>query len=1093
MAELREELNLGGDWTLVVDPENQGVRASWFESPPQSDALTVHVPAVWDLWLPDYDGVGWYFRQFEVPPEWVGDHVELHFEGVNYYAGVWLNGVGIGAHEGGYTPFAVDASAVLQPGMNRLAVRVIDPKGPDGFGHFKPAELPIAKEMGYWSFGGIWGEVLLKRMPRTRITDVFVKPDLRRKRIMVETTGENIPEDAHIRLTVADTSWQAEGALGAIAVKTPQFIPWHPDAPHLYQLHAELCTGQTVIDRVSVRFGMREFTVKDNRFHLNHRPIYVKGVLYQPDYARTLAAPADIAMARQEIALSKEAGFNMMRLHIRPAPKSILELADELGMLLYEEPSIGWIKQSEYMQKRCETSVREMILRDRNHPSVVIWGMLNETGNADYVTHGGAQTIKDDLCRLARTLDPTRVIIDDSAGVNATREPSRMMRPFRDTFTVYDDLHIYQRAPVDNRIRQYYQNSGEPEQLSILSEFGFGGPEDLVDVLEQYGEERETLKDARFLQKMLDACCQGFRERGLDRLFGDMSGFFQAAQALQSDAVYAQIDAIRANPKVQGYCYTQLSDAGHEFCAGFLDRWRRPKPALQSLAEAQRPMRPLIFLGKTNLCLREKAEITVLLANEAHVSDTADLSLQVVGPTNQVLWKKKRSVKIPRHQSDLWNGVISASGSSGTHRFVVRLMKGMTVLAEASQEFHVFEQAPPSTTAVHILDPHGQWHDAIAPFAKPDNILAPVHIIPPLANTIRAYPDNELMQILAQVKSGAIAVFFSPPDDWNDLAALLDPNIAATPKDAVGGFLPACHYVKLHPLFDKLPARGLMRQPYANVVPGKTFIEMSDEDVCGTFDTTPIAAGNYMVGETTWWGSDILIKRYGGGRIVFTHLRVLENLDEDPVAGRLFVNMLNHFGIRSVPPAAPVPPDQKAVEWLRAQRVQHVRRWMVAGEFPNWDECSGFDTPYPPETHIDFQAVYRGWYQPARWRRWYSCAQSKHIVDLQAVFEPVFQWYPKFDRSVAYACAEITCERRLETSLRIGFMNATRVWVNGAVVFETRRQVPHDQFETDTASITLRQGKNTLLVKCAKIPGPFKFSIDFEDDATKTQHIKWWK
>ena len=118
----------------------------------------------------------------------------------------------------------------------------------------------------------------------------------------------------------------------------------------------------------------------------------------------------------------------------------------------------------------------------------------------------------------------------------------------------FDDLHIYQRAPVDNLIRNYYRNSGEPEQLVTISEFGFGGPEDLEDVLAQYGEERETLKDARFLQKMLDACKQGFEERALERVFGDISGFFKAAQVLQCDALRAQIDALRANPKISGYC-----------------------------------------------------------------------------------------------------------------------------------------------------------------------------------------------------------------------------------------------------------------------------------------------------------------------------------------------------------------------------------------------------------------------------------------------------------------------------------------------------------------------------------------------------------
>jgi hypothetical protein len=1094
MSYSREKLNLGGTWLLATDPEDCGIRDGWYERFPEDRAMPVTVPAVWDLHIPDYDGVGWYRHVFELDASWLDSHLEVRFAGVNYFAEAWLNGQPVGFHEGGYTPFALDLDGRARAGGNELVVRVIDPKGPEGFGIFKPKELPIAKETGYWSFGGIWGEVVLARLPHARLTDVFIQPDLRRKRVVADVYVSGCPDGAEVQLRVEDTDYAASGRPGRILVDMEHFDTWSHEHPVLYRMSAVLRLGNEILDRITLPFGMREFGVKDNRFHLNHRPIFLRGALYQPDYARSLAAPESEAAARHEIESAKAAGFNLLRLHIRPAPEILLKLADEIGMLLYAEPSIGWIKSSEFMKARCEQSVREMILRDRNHPSVVIWGMLNETGNADYVTHGGAQEIKDDLCLLARGLDPTRVIIDDSAGVNATREPSRMIRPYRDVFEAFDDLHIYQRAPVDNLIRAYYANNGEPDQLALISEFGFGGPEDLPDVLEQYGEDHGRIKDARFLKQMLDAILPGFEERGLDKMFGDFSGFCAAARQLQCDAARSQIEAMMSNPKLAGYCYTQLADAGHEFCAGFLDRWRRPKPVMATLAEVQSPLRPLIRLSKTNLALREECEVSVVLYNEEGLNTAADLSLQVVGPTNQVLWKKKRAVKLPRNHQELWHGAISASGAPGSHRFVVRLMREMTVLAEASETFHVFEPPAAAEVNVHLLDPHREYLDILAGLSRSENLLAPVHLLPPRANTIRAYPDNDLMQILAQVKGGAIAIFLCPPDDWNDLAAWLGEEVTATPRDSVGAFLPACHYVKLHPVFDKLPSRCLMQQPYCNIVPNKTFAETGDEDICGTFDASPAASGHYMVnGISAWWGSDILVRSYGSGRIVMTHLRLLQHLREDPVAARLFVNLLNHFGRRSVPPLGPLPPEQKAVEWLRTQRNTNVRRWMVIGEFPNWNRNGGFNIMYPPEKGVDFDAVYEGWYQAARWRRWYALGDTGYLVDFQQALEPVFEYYPKFDRAVAYAYAEVTCDRRLETVMHLGLQNATRVWINNVVVYETERQVPHDQFERDAVQVTLKQGKNTVLVKGAKIPGKFAFSLDFTADHHALQAIKWWK
>lgn len=1072
-----------------MDPADVGVKDGWFAAPPDAEALRVCVPSVWDRWVPDYDGVGWYFHEFNVDSAWLQHHVVLHFEAVDYYAEVWVNGVRTGDHEGGYTPFAFCVTSHLRPDKNLLAVRVIDPHGPEGYGNFRPREIPSAKENGYWSFAGIWGDVSIECMPRAHIEDIFILPDIRRKRINVQATTS---QSGVLRLGIDGTPFAAEGTPGALTLDFPDFELWSPDNPKCYTLTAEFDSDDGLIDSVSVRFGMREFTVKDKRFCLNNRPIFIKAALFQPDYPRSLAAPESVEMARREIELAKEAGFNMLRLHIKTAPRITLDLADELGMLIYEEPPIGWIKNSAFMKTRCENEVREMILRDRNHPSVVIWGMLNETGNADYVTGGGAQLIKKDLARLARSLDPTRVIIDDSGGVNACREPSRMMRPYRDALEPYDDLHIYQRAPVDYDIESYYRRNGDPDMLYFLSEFGFGGPEDLDDVIAQYGDEKDLLKDARFLAAMRDAGKQGFMERGLDRLFGDFSGFLAAARELQCDAARFQIDAIRANPKTAGYCYTQLSDAGHEFCAGVLDRWRRPKPVFEVMKRVQSALRPIIQIMQTNLTPRQEVPVSVLLANEARLEGRAILSLQVIGPTNQVLWKKRREVKIPRHGKELWSGAVGASGSAGLHRFVVRLIQGAHVIAESETELYVFDPVPPTDVRINVLDPKNEWQPRCHRFARPESILAPIHVIPPIANTIRGYPDNELMQILAQVKGGAVALFFSPPDDWNDLADHLDPSLRATPKDAVGGFLPACHYVKMHPVFDALPTRCLMRQPYKNIVPAKTFLETGDEDICGTFDTTPIASGHYMTGETRWWGSDILVRRYGAGRIVMTHLRVIEHLGQDPAADRLFVNLLNHFGRRSMPSDAPLATHQKAVEWLRAERNQRTRRWMVIGEFPNWGG-NGHFAVYPPEHTIDFNAVYPGWYKAIGWKQWFTRAADGHKLDLQEAFSPVFEYYPRFDHATAYAYAEFTCDRRQEARAKIGVQNAMKVWVNGSLVHESNSQIPHDQFGSECAPCFIKQGRNTLLVKCSKIPGPFRFSIDFEATGRDPLQLVWWK
>jgi hypothetical protein len=835
---------------------------------------------------------------------------------------------------------------------------------------------------------------------------------------------------------------------------------------------------------------MREFTIKEERFYLNHRPLFVKAVLLQPHYPGSLAAPESETVARRELELIKAAGFNMLRCHAQPASPLTLDIADELGILVLEEPAIGPIAKSLWMEERCKHEVREMILRDRNHPSIVIWGLLstphNEEGEA-----GDARLIKDELCALARSLDPSRVIFDEIGGANRTGESARLMRPHQDTLEPYDDLQLYQRAPVDTLIDRYFQHAGDPARLVFISGFGFGGPEDLAKAIDHYGVEKETSKDAQALARMLETGKQGFQERNLDRIFEDFSGFLAAARQLQCDAARHQVDAMRANAKVAGYCYTQLADAGQDFCAGLLDQWRQPKPVQKTFQEIQVPVRPLIFAQRTNLHLREEVSVTILLANEDRVEGRADLSLQVVGPTQQVLWKKKRGVKIPKHGKELWTGTIGASGSHGLHRFVVRLMQGMKVIGQSSLDFFVYEQAPPCDIPVHLLDPQGHWKEKCTGLTRKGDHRAPIHVVPPLANTIRAYPEQELMEILGQVEGGAVAIFFSPPEDWNDLAERIDDSLRFTAKNAVGGLLPVVHYAKLHPVFEGLPARCLMRQPYRNVIPNRTFLEAGEEEFCGAFDTAPIAQGKY--GETSRWGNDVLVLHYGSGRIVFTFLRILDHLREDPVADRLFLNLVGHFARRSVPPESVQPLQTRAIEWVRNERVQRIRRWMIIGEFPNWHNGAGHETVYPPEKQIGTAATYPGWYKAIAWRPWYASAEQDYLIDLQEACSPVFQDYPRFDYGVAYAYAEFSSDRREDTEIQIGVQNAMKVWLNGQLVHVSDNQLPDGQMRRDTASGYVKQGRNTVLIKCSKTPGPFRFSVDFVSAGRFPLQLKWWR
>jgi len=552
VAPKRREVSLNGTWQIAFDPGNVGRDERWFDAFP-TVVEEIRVPSVWNEMRPGYVGVAWYRTRFEADAAWRDRVVRIKFGAASYYAEVWLNGLPIGSHEGGYTPFALDADEALRPGAaNTLVVRVLvppltaeadfierwPPVADEGIDGFRLEEVANAKQFSYGNFGGLWQDVELVVTDRIWIADCLIKPNIREGSIEAEVTIRNdtaepaasvlqlkveeyVDEETSLEGEIApedfeppDVLAEAEHALDlppgmschTFTLALEDFLFWSPEAPFVYTLGVALGDASHRLDEASgfvgdsitETFGLREFTVEGDRFHLNGEPIVLKAALFQPSYPVTLAYPFDREFAEREIRMAKEAGFNCLRMHIKPPPPVTLEFCDKLGMLVQEEPPIGWIKPSDHMKERCLREVREMVLRDRNHPSVVMWSMLNETGNwfgswSD--PEGGAQTIKAELCLEARRHDPTRLIVDDSGGVEWTKQPARYMYPGSSDLVEYYDHHPYKPGPVDDTVFEYFRTAGVEGQLSYISEFGFGGLGDLSTVLE--GRARRARQGAR--------------------------------------------------------------------------------------------------------------------------------------------------------------------------------------------------------------------------------------------------------------------------------------------------------------------------------------------------------------------------------------------------------------------------------------------------------------------------------------------------------------------------------------------------------------------------------------------------------------------
>ena len=431
-----ETLSLDGVWKICNDPANVGKDREWFARP-LAETHEIRTPGVLQQVFPEYHGVVWYEREFVTPENrFANGRAILRFWQVEYRADVWLNGVLLGAHEGGEEVFELDATDALKPvgESNRLTVRVLN-AADEPIDGIALANVPhrnntnaITPGCGYAS-GGIVDSVELLLAPIVRVADVHLMPDWQSGVIETRITLENasdkvLPCELSVSASPADggeftapESSSVDSAPGSsvvsIALHVPNHRLWELNEPNLYNVVVDLVAPDAVDRRVGV-CGFRDFRFERGYFRLNGKRIYVKCSHSGSDSPITHRVPFDPDLFRKDIVTCKTMGFNMIR-YIAGMPRRFqLDLCDRLGFMVYDECLAGWMYDDcPERYERWDAQTSAMIRRDRNHPSVVIWGLLNETTDSQLVLHAAS------FLKEARKLDPTRMLLLNSGSLDA--------------------------------------------------------------------------------------------------------------------------------------------------------------------------------------------------------------------------------------------------------------------------------------------------------------------------------------------------------------------------------------------------------------------------------------------------------------------------------------------------------------------------------------------------------------------------------------------------------------------------------------------------------------------------------------------------
>jgi beta-glucuronidase len=433
----RERKSLNGLWQFKLDPDGEGRSAGWFsQSLPESREMAV--PASFndiaaDATVRDYFGDIWYQTTVWVPQGWQGRRIVLHFESATHRATVWANDVEVVSHEGGYTPFEADITDHVTAGQPvRITALINNTLHWQSIPPGVIEDTPAGKRQRYWhdffNYAGIHRTVWLYATDPAYITDVTVATDLDGANGVIEYTVDAAgPDDVETRVILRDAEGTEittnTGSSGNLHV--PDVHKWAPGDGYLYDLEIQLVGGDNVVDSYHQSVGVRTVKVDGIRFLINGEPFYFTGFGKHEDIPVIGKGHSDVYLVH-DFELLKWIGANSFRTSHYPYSEDVLDYADRQGVVIIDETAAvglnmglggGIFGSQGYQTFSPETAndatrevhaqaIRELIARDKNHPSVVLWSIANEPESDTE----GAEKYFQPLFDVAREADPTRPV-----------------------------------------------------------------------------------------------------------------------------------------------------------------------------------------------------------------------------------------------------------------------------------------------------------------------------------------------------------------------------------------------------------------------------------------------------------------------------------------------------------------------------------------------------------------------------------------------------------------------------------------------------------------------------------------------------------
>ena len=685
------------------------------------DAVPVEVPGTVEEYLTvtdnprpeNFRGVSWWYRKITIPADQQKKRFIIYFESVRMRAEVYLDGKLVAYDLIGETPFHVDITDEAKPGKEQLlAIRVTNPGG-----NFHWQDFDIMKWGEYnippsRSFTGIIGRVKLESVNPVFISDIYMQntPELTKVNAILSFTNETSssvkqdvelivnekgnPDKVVFRQTLKAISFPAGNHEVTIPVNVPDAKLWDLSTPELYTCNVLIKKGKKPLDQDKKDFGFRWFTVdgvgKDAVLRLNGRRIMLRSAISW-GYFPVTGLIATTEMAEKQVRTAKSLGLNMLNFHRCIGSPVVLEKADELGLLYYEEPgSFHSANHDPFIRTIVNEKLKRMVYRDRSHPSLVIFNLINEFGGPLSQDKALVAKRMDDM-REAHAIDPSRIMSFTSgwAGSEDKEEDSKAhMLPF--------DTTLYRKGWYDNHraggpetwVENYYKGpkdnimytSNRTEVYLRGEEGAISTPPRIQMIYDQIKSTGKTGWDGLFWQSQYKAFTDYFQKKGLAPHFGSLDALTRAMGNVSFEHQGRRIEGMRMQNLGDAYMVNGWEAMPYDNHSGIVDIYRNPKGDASVLAYYNQSLYVAVASRNQVVKLPGIATVDFYIVNEENLKGVHTLDIKLIAPDGKVVYTRNEEVNIKGGENFgqllLENVEIPINGMAGTYRVEAGLKAG---------------------------------------------------------------------------------------------------------------------------------------------------------------------------------------------------------------------------------------------------------------------------------------------------------------------------------------------------------------------------------------------------------------------------------